>query len=75
MLKLLLVLVILVLAIVATVKSKKVMDSMAGNEDAKCAYKLNVAVTVLLAVLLVWCVVMHVAEKKGYNISSLSHYL
>ena len=74
-LKLALVLVALILSILTTMKTKKLMDTaLPGNKDAKSAYGMSVTTTVLLAILLVWCLVAG-AKGKGYSLSSLSHYL
>lgn len=74
LLKLVLVAVALVISIVSTVKSKKTMDACGNSADAKSAYGTSITVTVLLAILLVWCLFMG-AKEKGYSLSSLSNYL
>lgn len=72
--KIILIVIALIISITSTVKSKKTMDACGNSADAKAAYGTSLTVTILLVLLLIWCLVMH-GKEKGYSLSSLSNYL
>ena len=72
-LKLVLIIVALVVSIMTTMKNKKIQDQ-SNNPETKSAFGMSLAVTILLALILVLCL-FGMYRHKEYRMSGLQHYL